>query len=119
LTPATQKVFDQVVAAGARAPSLWHIKVAHSLQGGIRRGLISKEFRDAVLTDLGLLDITIDSDTDTFAGSTTLRLAQQCELTLYNAAYLELVQRFELPLTTLNQELHTAGNTLGLTLLAQ
>ncbi|WP_074773181.1 type II toxin-antitoxin system VapC family toxin [Nitrosospira multiformis] len=65
------------------------------------------------------MDITIDSDTDTFAGSTTLRLAQRCELTLYNAAYLELAQRFELPLTTLNQELRTAGNTLGLTLLAQ
>jgi predicted nucleic acid-binding protein len=45
---------------------------------------------------LGLLDITID-----------------------DAAYLELAQRFELPLATLDQELHAAGSALGLTLLGQ
>lgn len=119
LTPAAQNVFDQVVAAGARVPSLWRLEVANSLQGGIRRGRISKEFRDAALTDLGLLDIAIDSDTDTFAWSSTLRLAERCGLTLYDAAYLELAQRFELPLATLDQELRTAGSALGLTLLGQ
>ena len=119
LTPATQKIFDQVVAAGARVPSLWRLEVANSLQGGVRRGRISEEFRDAALTDLGLLDIAIDSDTDTFAWSTTLRLAERCGLTLYNAAYLELAQRLELPLATLDQELRAAGSALGLTLLGQ
>ena len=83
LTLATQEVFDQVVAAGARVPSLWRLEVANSLQGGIRRGRINEEFRDAALTDLGLLDIAIDSDTDTFAWSTTLRLAERCGLNLY------------------------------------
>ncbi|SEO31582.1 Predicted nucleic acid-binding protein, contains PIN domain [Nitrosospira multiformis] len=119
LTPAAQKVFDQVVVAGARVPSLWRLEVANSLQGGVRRGRISKEFRDAALTDLGLLDIVIDSDTDTFAWSSTLRLAERCGLTLYDAAYLELAQRLELPLATLDQELRAAGDVLGLTLLGQ
>jgi len=119
LAPGTQKVFDQVVTAGARVPSLWRLEVANSLQGGVRRGRISKEFRDAALTDLGLLNIKIDSDTDTFAWSTTLRLAERCSLTLYDAAYLELAQRLELPLATLDQELRAAGNALGLTLLGQ
>jgi predicted nucleic acid-binding protein len=119
LTPATQKVFDQVVTAGARVPSLWRLEVANSLQGGMRRGRISKEFRDKALTDLGLLDIAIDSDTDTFAWSATLGLAERYDLTLYDAAYLELAQRFELPLATLDQELHAAGSALGLTLLGQ
>jgi predicted nucleic acid-binding protein len=119
LTSATQEVFDQVVAAGACVPSLWRLEVANSLQGGVRRGRISEEFRDAALTDLGLLDIAIDSDTDTFAWSTTLRSAERCGLTLYDAAYLELAQRLELPLATLDQELRAAGNALGLTLLGQ
>ena len=119
LSPAAQKVFDQVVATGAQVPSLWRLEVANSLQGGIRRGRISKEFRDAALTDLGLLDIVIDSDTHTFAWTTTLRLSERCDLTLYDSAYLELAQRLELPLATLDQELRAAGSALGLTLLGQ
>ena len=63
------------------------------------------------------LFITIDPDTDTFAWSATLRLAERCGLTLYDAAYLELAQRLELPLATLDQELRAAGTKLGVTLL--
>jgi predicted nucleic acid-binding protein len=75
------------------------------------------EFRDAAFTDLALLNITIDPDTDTFAWSATSRLAERCGLTLYDAAYLELAQRLELPLATLDQELRTAASGLGVTLL--
>lgn len=117
LTPATQQVFDRVTAAGACVPSLWRLEIANSLQGGVRRGRISAEFRDAALTDLALLNIATDLDTDTFAWSTTLRLAERHGLTLYDAAYLELAQRLNLPLATLDQELRTAGNVLGVALL--
>ena len=117
LTPATQQVLGCVTAAGAWVPSLWRLEVANSLQGGVRRGRISAEFRDAALTDLALLNMTIDPDTDTFAWSATLRLAERCGLTLYDAAYLELARRLDLPLATLDQELRAAGSALGVTLL--
>jgi predicted nucleic acid-binding protein len=117
LTPATQQVFDRVVSDGAWVPSLWRLEVANSLQNAVRRRRISGEFRDAALTDLALLNIDIDSDTDTFAWSATLRLAERCGLTLYDAAYLELAQRLGLPLATLDQELRTIGSELGVPLL--
>ncbi|MDN5752651.1 MAG: type II toxin-antitoxin system VapC family toxin [Nitrosospira sp.] len=117
LTPATQQVLDRVTVAGAWVPSLWRLEVANSLQGSVQRGRISAEFRDAALTDLALLNMTIDPDTDTFAWSATLRLAERCGLTLYDAVYLELARRLDLPLATLDQELRTAGSTLGITLL--
>lgn len=117
LAPATQQVFNRVTAAGAWVPSLWRLEVANSLQTGVRRGRISAEFRDAALIDLALLNIVSDPDTDTFAWSATLRLAERCGLTLYDAAYLELAQRLNLPLATLDQELRTAGSTLGIALL--
>lgn len=117
LTPAAQQIFERVTATGAWVPSLWRLEVANSLQGGIRRGRISAEFRDAALTDLALLNITIDPDTDTFAWSATLRLSERCGLTLYDAAYLELAQRLDLPLAALDQELRAAGSALGVTLL--
>jgi predicted nucleic acid-binding protein len=44
-------------------------------------------------------------------------LAEGCGLTLYDAAYLELAQRLNLPLATLDQELRAAAASLGVTLL--
>jgi hypothetical protein len=58
--------------------SLWRLEVANSLQSAVRRQRISKEFCDAALTDLSLLNIMLDPDTDTFAWSATLRLAERC-----------------------------------------
>lgn len=117
LTPATQQVFDRVVAEGACVPALWRLEVANSLQTGIRRGRISAAFRDASLADLGLMDIATDPDTDTFAWSATLRLAERFNLTLYDASYLELAQRLSLPLATLDQELRAAAGVVGVMLL--
>lgn len=117
LTPATQQVFDRVTAEGARVPALWRLEVANSLQTGVRRGRIGAEFRDASLADLALMDIATDPDTDTFAWSATLRLAERHGLTLYDAAYLELAQRLDLPLATLDQDLRAAADSLGITLL--
>ncbi|AGY57213.1 type II toxin-antitoxin system VapC family toxin [Gloeobacter kilaueensis] len=114
---ATQEVFDTVLAEQAWVPSLWRLEVANSLQVGIRRGRISTEFRDASLADLALLPIAVDPETDTFAWSATLRLAERYQLTLYDAAYLELAQRLNLPLATLDQQLRAAGGILGLALL--
>lgn len=118
LTQSVQQVFDRVTNNGASVPSLWRLEVANSLQTGVRRGRISADFRDAALTDLALLNIVPDPDTDIFAWSTTLRLADRCGLTLYDAAYLELAKRLDLPLATLDQELRTAADNLGVKLLS-
>ncbi|MBL8667444.1 MAG: type II toxin-antitoxin system VapC family toxin [Rhodospirillales bacterium] len=50
-------------------------------------------YRDESLAALARLPITIDSETDTYAWTTTLRLAYRFALTIYDAAYLELAQR--------------------------
>lgn len=117
VTPATQKVFDTILVERAWVPSLWRLEVANSLQMGVRRGRITAEFRDASLADLSLLAIAVDPETDTFAWSATLRLAERYELTLYDAAYLELAQRLTVPLATLDRELRAAGSVLGIVLL--
>jgi predicted nucleic acid-binding protein len=118
LTPATHQVLDRVAADGAWVPSLWRLEVANSLQIGVRRGRITADFRDTALTDLALLNIMADPDTDIFAWSTTLRLADRWGLTLYDAAYLELARRLDLPLATLDRELRVAADNLGVKLLA-
>jgi predicted nucleic acid-binding protein len=46
-----------------------------------------------------------------------VKLAERFRLTLYDACYLELTHRLNLPLATLDGELRSAGQALGLTLL--
>jgi predicted nucleic acid-binding protein len=117
LTPAIAQVFDRIIASRARVPALWRLEVANSLEMGVRRKRIDAAFRDATLADLALLNITVDPDTDNFAWTTTLRLAVQFQLTIYDAAYLELAQRLGLPLATLDSELRSAAGMLGVPLL--
>jgi predicted nucleic acid-binding protein len=116
-TPATDEVLDAVAESGAVVPPLWRLEVANGFQSGIRRKRLDAAYRDASLTDLGKLPITVDPDTDAHTWTTTLRLSDRYGLTIYDACYLELAQRRNLPLATLDQELRAAGHALGLLLL--
>jgi predicted nucleic acid-binding protein len=112
-----RRTFDLISTDGAWVPSLWRLEVANGLQLGIRRRRIDAGFRSAALADLSKYDITIDQETDSFAWTTTLQLADRFGLTLYDAAYLELAQRRHLPLATLDQPLRTAATAGGISLL--
>jgi len=63
------------------------------------------------------LPITVDPDTDRYAWTTTLQLADRFVLTPYDAAYVELAQRLVLPLATLDDPLRAAATALGVALL--
>lgn len=116
-TEAIRALFDRVADEGAVVPALWRLEVANSLTIAVRRNRIDAEFRRAALADLALLDISTDPHTDGRAWSETLHLADRFRLTVYDAAYLELAQRRQLPLATLDQELRAAAQSTGTTLL--
>ena len=118
-TDAVRQVFEMVAENGAIVPVLWRIEVANSLTVAVRRGRIAVEFRNAALADLALLDIATDQQTDAYAWTTTLNLADRFRLTLYDAAYLEVAHRRSLPLASLDQELRAAGRALGVSLLGE
>ena len=106
----------QVVESGAIVPSLWRLKVANGLQIAVRRKRIDAKFRDALIVDLRVLPIAIDPDTDRHAWGSTLILAERCQLTLYDAAYLELTQRAGAQLASLDKQLRAASMAIGVTL---
>lgn len=116
-TPAADAVLDQVANTGAVVPSLWRLETANAFQIAIRRDRIDVAFRDRAILHPTHLPITVDPETDAYAWTTTLELADRFQLTLYDAAYLELAQRRALPLATLDTALRLAAETLGLTLL--
>ena len=76
---------------------------------GVGRGRHDTGFRDSTLADLARLPIQTDSETDRHPWSATTCLAARYRLTLYDAAYLELALRRDLPLATLDPDLRTAA----------
>ena len=118
-TTATEELLDRVSDRGAMVPGHWRLEVASALHVAVRRQRIDAVYRDASLAELTLMPITIDGDTNTYAWSATLRLAERFSLTVYDAAYLELAQRHALPLATLDQELRAAAPALNIELLGR
>lgn len=91
--------------------------MANAFQSAIRRKRITAPYRDQSLAELTQMLITIDADTNVYAWTTTLRLADRFALTTYDSSYLELAQRRSLPLATLDVQLREAAAALGVTLL--
>jgi predicted nucleic acid-binding protein len=116
-TPAGEATLEQVAEQGAVVPGIWRLEVGNALQSALRRGRIDAAFRDASMSDLALLDIVADPETDVHAWAATLQLSERFRLTTYDAAYLELARRRDLPLASLDRELQTAARALGTPLL--
>jgi predicted nucleic acid-binding protein len=117
ITETIRSVFDTVADNGALVPALWRLEVANSLTMAVRRRRIDPDFRRSALADLALLDITTDQQTDSYAWTDTLNLADRFQLTVYDAAYLELAQRRGLPLATLVKDLENAAIAIGVKVL--
>ena len=58
-----------------------------------------------------------DLDTEAYAWTTILQIADRYKLTPYEAAYLELAQRRKVPLATLDRALGDAAQAIGVTVI--
>lgn len=112
--PATDALLDTLAAGGkAWVPALWHLELGNVLLGAQRKGRIDQAGMEKFFSALGVYDIEVDSDTMTVAWAKTLALAESFNLTLYDAAYLELALRRGLPLATLDTALRAAMQRAG------
>ena len=118
-TPPVNAVLDEVAAGGATVPPLWRFEIANAFQTAIRRGRIDRAFRARALRRLSGMMIAVDREGEAQTWTTVLRLSDEHKLTAYDAAYLELAQRRELPLATLDRDLVRAAGALGLTVLGR
>jgi predicted nucleic acid-binding protein len=100
----------------ATVPAHWPVEVANAILIAIRRGRISRDKANRFLVDLRALPIRIDTESGETAFDQTFKLAEQYNLTIYDAAYLELAIREGLPLATLDDELRKAARAAGVVL---
>jgi predicted nucleic acid-binding protein len=116
-TPATTALLHRVGENGATAPQHWPLEVLNGLMMAERRKRLDSTRRQHLARFLRDLPITLDSETSIQVWTATQRLAERFRLTVYDAAYLELAQRRNLPLASLDQELRVASTALGVPLL--
>jgi predicted nucleic acid-binding protein len=113
------QVFERVLESGAWVPGLWRLEIANVLEIGVRRKRHNAGFKDATLSDLSLLPISLDPHTNDHAWGATVQLAARHGLTVYDAAYLELALRRDLPLASLDRELRAAAKVEKVVLLGE
>lgn len=94
---------------GIVVPVLWHVEVGNILMLAERRQRLSQDALEGHLRDLAALPISVDHEGHAAMWGTTLLLAQRHRLTLYDALYLELAVRLDLPLATFDSALARAA----------
>lgn len=110
----TDALLHRVRDEGASVPALWRWEVANVLLTAMRRGRITAGEAHARLTLLGALPIATDAEGPSRAWREALLLAQTHGLTAYDAAYLELALRLNVPLATKDADLMRAASAMGL-----
>ncbi len=82
-----------------------------------RNGILTAPQADEFLATLNKLPITVDPDSSEHILTDVLRLVVAYQLTAYDASYLEVALRMDLPLATLDDELIVASKASGVELL--
>jgi predicted nucleic acid-binding protein len=102
-------VLDLMPNAEAFVPEIWSLEIVNTLLVAERRNRMTIEQTQASINWLQSLLITIDYLTSAQAFCRTLTLAREQKLASYDAAYLELALRLDLPLATNDKQLIDAA----------
>ena len=116
--PAVMELLELIAETSAIAPSLWPLEALNGLLMAERRKRLDRERQQRLTKFLRELPV-IKMMKPLIRHKRRVWLAERYRLTLYDAAYLELVQPGMLPLATLDQGLIRAGKALGIILLGR
>jgi len=111
-----KQLVEQMHAGKVIVPAFWHIEFGDELAKSEKRGKITAEELVSIAQIAKELPITTETDYDHALGD-VLNLAWKESLTTYDAAYLELAMRREIPLATLDKKLAKAAAKNGVTVL--
>jgi predicted nucleic acid-binding protein len=116
-TPKTAALLNRLATETALVPGWWFIEITNVLAMTERRGRITPTQSDAFIADLGKLGIERDDEAPDRAFTHLLALCRTHRLTGYDAVYLDLAVRRNLPLATLDEHLRKPAKKLGVRLL--
>lgn len=116
-TPQTGAMLDAIAEGTTlEVPALWPLEVANALTVLVRRRKLSEEECRVGLGWLRALRLRIDHEMASLAFSRLAELASAHELSIYDAAYLELALRRKLVLGCKDGPLRKAARKSGVSL---
>jgi predicted nucleic acid-binding protein len=115
-TPQYADHIKQLLVRGNRAvvPALWKLEIANGFISAERRGTLAASDTNEALQSLDIVIAhAIDNSPDSVSMRGILRAAREFQLTAYDAVYLDIALRQELPLATLDRQLLSAASKAG------
>ncbi len=109
----TEALRESLLTESAIVPVLWPVEVGNVLLVALRRGRITEDDRARIRDDLLALPINIEPVSCDRVWDAVLSVANERNLSVYDAMYLELALRLKLPLATLDKSLAAAGKAAG------
>lgn len=97
-------------------PQIWAIEVANSLAIGLRRNRYEQSSLPRLLADLSSLNIAEHVLPRNDVWNRLILVATTHALSVYDASYIELAERLQLPLATLDLRLQSAATGAGIPL---
>ena len=116
-TPKTADLLNRLATETALVPAWWFVEITNVLALAERKGRITPAQSGAFIADIGKLEIELDDEAPGRAFTHLLSLCRTHRLTSYDAMYLDLAVRRQLPLATLDDDLRKAAKKLGVRLL--
>jgi predicted nucleic acid-binding protein len=100
MTPEGDALMERVAREGAVVPALWHYEVANVLLQATRRSRIEGRRILPMLQYLSRLPIATEAEPRGFAWADQITGAYALGITVYDASYVFLARRLNLPLAT-------------------
>ena len=102
---------------GAVVAQHWPFEVCNTLLTACRLGRIDMAEMKVARDELQQMNVDVDLQSARSCWFETSAMASELSLTIYDAAYLELARRRQLPLATLDQRLAIAARICGIEVL--
>ena len=112
-TPYTSGVLDLLQRTGAVVPPIWTLEIASVMLTAERRQRVSLAQVTRILETLRTLPIEVDDQPLTNVWGSTMLLARNHDLSIYDASYLDLAVRRGIGLATQDRRLRDAAARLG------
>lgn len=114
--PAADQLLDALQAGEIRVPALFCWEVANVLLMAEKRNRLSQVDRVEFLQLLENLVLQVEPASTAVVWHDVIHLAQQCNLSADDAAYLELAMRLGLPLASMDRQILQGAQQLGVAL---
>lgn len=118
-TLATNRLLERMVTEAAAVPAWWSLEITDMLALAERKKRITAAQIAQFIALIESFDLEVDDQAPGRAFAQLLPLCRSHELSSYDAAYLDLAMRLQLPLATLDDDLRAAAKALGIEVLGK